>query len=75
MTRELVAVDLFAGMGGFTEGARQAGVRVAWASNHWSAAVDCHAANHPETEHVCQDLQQADFTVLPRHDVALAPPR
>lgn len=68
------AIDLFAGAGGFTEGARQAGIRVVWAANHWRAAVDTHAANHPEAEHVCQDLQQADWTALPRHDVLLASP-
>ena len=68
------AVDLFAGLGGFTEGATQAGVNVVWAANHWPAAVECHAANHPETTHACQDLQQADFTALPAHDILLASP-
>lgn len=29
------AVDLFAGLGGFSEGAEQAGCRVVWAGNHW----------------------------------------
>lgn len=68
------AVDLFAGAGGFTEGARQAGLQVVWAANHWRAAVDTHALNHPEVAHACQDLQQADFTQLPRHDALLASP-
>ncbi len=68
------AIDLFAGMGGFTEGARQAGIRVVWAANHWRAAVDCHSENHPETKHDCQDLQQADWTAVPRHDILLASP-
>lgn len=27
--------DLFAGLGGSSEGARQAGVEVVWAANHW----------------------------------------
>lgn len=68
------AIDLFAGMGGFTEGASMAGVNVLWAANHWQQAVDCHAANHPETIHVCQDLQQANFEEAPAHDVLLASP-
>lgn len=70
----MTAVDLFAGLGGFSEGARLAGVRVAWAANHWQAAVDTHARNHLETAHSCQDLHQADWTRVPAHDVLLASP-
>lgn len=70
----MIAIDLFAGAGGFTEGARQAGVHVAWAANHWPAAVATHAANHPETEHACQDLHQADWRRVPRHDLLMASP-
>ena len=71
MTR---AIDLFAGAGGFTEGATNAGVDVVWSANHWQLAVDVHAANHPNTVHSCQDLQQADFTRLPEFDILLASP-
>lgn len=70
----MIAIDLFAGAGGFSEGARLAGVHVAWAANHWPTAVQWHAANHPHTHHACQDLQQADFRDAPRHDVLLASP-
>lgn len=68
------AIDLFAGAGGFTEGAEQAGHRVIWAANHWPAAVNTHGTNHPDTEHACQDLQQADWTRVPAHDLLLASP-
>lgn len=68
------AIDLFAGLGGFTEGAEMAGCRVLWAGNHWPAAVQTHADNHPEVEHVCQDLHQADWRAVPRHDLLLASP-
>lgn len=68
------AIDLFAGLGGFSEGARQAGARVAWAANHWKAAVDLHRENHPETLHACQDLHQADWRDVPAHDLLLASP-
>jgi DNA (cytosine-5)-methyltransferase 1 len=68
------AVDLFAGWGGFTLGAERAGARVVWAANHWPLAVRAHAANHPHTEHSCQDLRQADFTRLPDYDLLLASP-
>jgi len=68
------AIDLFAGAGGFTEGARMAGVKVKWAANHWRQAVEYHGQNHPETAHSCQDLQQADWREVPGHDVMLASP-
>jgi len=68
------AIDLFAGAGGFSTGAQQAGARVVWAANHWPLAVQWHAANHPSTEHACQDLQQADFRDAPAHDLLLASP-
>jgi DNA (cytosine-5)-methyltransferase 1 len=68
------AIDLFAGWGGATEGARQAGVHVVWAANHSPVAVRVHAANHPETEHVCQDLHQANWSLLPDFDLLWASP-
>jgi len=68
------AIDLFAGAGGFSTAARQAGVKVLWCANHWPAAVAAHAANHPSTIHACQDLHQADFTQAPAHDILLASP-
>ncbi len=68
------AVDLFAGLGGFTTGAQRAGVNVIWAANHNPAAVEWHAANHPGVQHSCQDLHQADWSDVPRHDLLLASP-
>lgn len=70
----MTAIDLFAGAGGFTLGATMAGVRVVWAANHWEAAVQIHSANHPDAAHLCQDLHQADWEAVPRHDLLLASP-
>jgi DNA (cytosine-5)-methyltransferase 1 len=70
----LTAVDLFAGLGGNSEGARQAGVHVVRAANHWELAVRFHKENHPETEHDCQDLHQANFFEWPDFDIMLASP-
>lgn len=67
-------VDLFAGWGGFTEGAERAGHQVVWAANHWDLAVTAHALNHPQTVHVLQDLTNADWRMLPQYDVLLASP-
>ena len=68
------AIDLFAGFGGFTEGAEAAGIEVKWAANHSSLAVKYHRLNHPGTEVVQQDLQQANFMDAPRTDIMLASP-
>lgn len=70
----MIAVDLFSGCGGSTVGATQAGAQVVWAANHWPAAIDTHMRNHPHIAHVCQDLQQADWTQVPDHDVLCASP-
>ena len=68
------AIDLFAGLGGWSTGARDAGVEVVWAANHWPEAVKWHSANHPLTQHVCQDLHQAEWEKVPGHDLLLASP-
>lgn len=70
----ITAIDLFAGLGGWSTGARMAGVNVLWAANHWQTAVEWHSANHPETIHVCQDLHQANWADVPSHDLLLASP-
>lgn len=70
----MIAIDLFAGAGGFSAGARMADVKVVWAANHWREAVDIHALNHPGAQHVCQDLQQANWQDVPSHDIMLASP-
>lgn len=68
------AIDLFAGLGGNTLGAKKAGINVVWAANHNPLVVDYHGQNHPEVEHSCQDLQQAVWSRVPSHDIMLASP-
>lgn len=53
---DLVAVDLFSGFGGLTEGIRRAGFTTIMAANHNSYKVEVHEANHPEAEHWIADL-------------------
>ncbi|MDB5967143.1 MAG: (cytosine-5-)-methyltransferase [Polaromonas sp.] len=67
-------IDLFAGAGGFSTGAEMAGCKVVWAANHWQSAVTVHTQNHPATQHVCQDLHQANWHEVPSHDGMLASP-
>lgn len=56
-----IVVDLFAGGGGASEALRQAlGRDPDIAINHDATAVGMHAANHPFTRHLCEDVWQAD---------------
>lgn len=73
ISQGLRTVDLFAGAGGFSTGAAMAGANVIWAANHWKAACEVHEANHG-IKPLCQDLQQADWTSVPAHDLLLASP-
>lgn len=66
------AIDLFAGIGGSTEGAEQAGYRVLWAGNHSPLACKWHHANHPKAVHACQDMHLVDWQGVPRANVVLA---
>ncbi|MDX3230564.1 DNA cytosine methyltransferase [Streptomyces sp. ME19-01-6] len=52
--------DGFCGAGGSSEAARQVGIRVRTALNHWPLAVEVHNANHPDTDHDCADISQVD---------------
>lgn len=51
-----------------------AGVRIVWAANHKPLVVKYHEINHPEVQHSCQDLHQADWSLVPEHDIMFASP-
>ena len=70
----LTATDLFAGAGGSTTGAEEAGVEVKLAINHWRLAVDVHQANHPDADHDCADISQVDPRRYPSTDLLLGSP-
>ncbi|MBE4761779.1 DNA cytosine methyltransferase [Streptomyces caniscabiei] len=57
---DLVAVDLFSGFGGLTEGIRRAGFTTIMAANHNPYKVEVHEANHPDAEHWIADLVNPD---------------
>lgn len=67
----LTAVDLFAGAGGASTGLMLAAERLGLdlqltAINHWPAAVQTHAANHPRAAHLCMAVEAVDpRTVVP----------
>lgn len=64
---DLIAVDLFSGFGGLTEGIRRAGFTTIMAANHNAYKVEVHEANHPYAEHWIADL--VDPTKADYHSV------
>lgn len=82
MKRPLIAVDLFCGAGGTSTGLARAAERSGravhlTAINHWSRAVETHAANHPHADHLCATLEGLDpMSVVPggKLDVLVASP-
>ena len=49
--KDVYVIDLFCGIGGFSEGAKQAGAKVILAVDNWEIALEVHKNNHPDTEH------------------------
>lgn len=71
----LTMTDLFCGAGGSSSGAIQVpGVRVRMAANHWDLAVRTHNTNHPDADHDCADISQADPRRYPHTDLLWASP-
>lgn len=68
------AVDLFAGAGGWSCGAEQAGVAVVAGANHWPRAVETFQAAHPGALARCQDVTLMDPRDLPEFELLLASP-
>jgi len=78
---ELVAIDLYAGCGGMSEGLRQAGFRVVAAVEIDPRAARTYRLNHPATHLLQQDIRTVSPEVLRRllggselHLLAACPP-
>jgi DNA (cytosine-5)-methyltransferase 1 len=75
---EYVAVDLFSGFGGLTEGIRRAGFTTIMAANHNEYKVRVHEANHEYAEHWIANLvdpEASDYhsaAELPAADLLVA---
>jgi len=61
MRKPVVVVDLFCGMGGFTQGAIDAGAEVILSVDAWDEACSVHESNHPETRIDCISLGNPDW--------------
>lgn len=67
----ITLADFFCGAGGSSTGAIQVpGVELIAAANHWDLAVETHAANHPNAEHIQADISQYEPRLFPHTDIA-----
>jgi len=66
--------DIFCGAGGSSTGLVAAGFELKLAANHSRIAIDTHAANHRDAEHICADINNYDMRRLPRTDVLWGSP-
>lgn len=70
----LTFTDIFCGAGGSSNGLVATGMELKLAANHWSRAIETHAANHPNAEHICADVNNYDMRRLPTTDILWASP-
>ncbi|MDT0262297.1 DNA cytosine methyltransferase [Jatrophihabitans lederbergiae] len=66
--------DLFAGAGGSSIGLVAAGLNLSLAANHWKRAIETHATNFPNSDHLIADVTNYDMRRLPRTKVLWASP-
>ncbi len=74
MNKKLTVVDFFAGAGGFSEGFKQAGFDVIYATDNWGPAVDTFKFNNPDTETIKADVLTLDASDVPHADVIIGGP-
>ncbi|MGP4114627.1 DNA cytosine methyltransferase [Streptomyces sp. 4N509B] len=70
----LTFTDIFCGAGGSSTGLVAAGYELKLAANHWKTAIETHAANHRDADHLCADINNYDMRRLPKTDVLWASP-
>jgi DNA (cytosine-5)-methyltransferase 1 len=70
----LTFTDIFCGAGGSSIGLTAAGFELTLAANHWDRAIETHAANFRDAEHLCADVNNYDMRRLPRTDMLWASP-
>ena len=66
--------DIFCGAGGSSIGLTGAGFELRLAANHWDRAIETHAANFRDAEHLQADVSNYDMRRLPSTDVLWASP-
>lgn len=73
--KNFTAIDLFSGAGGLSLGLKSAGWSVKAALEFNESAIETHALNMPDVEHLCEDVREVNFKKFKGIDlVAGGPP-
>jgi DNA (cytosine-5)-methyltransferase 1 len=78
----LTVTDQFCGAGGSSQGVRRyvqrtglgSGMEVKLAMNHWKLALETHATNFPDTDHVATDIQACNPKDYPSTTILITSP-
>ncbi len=66
--------DIFCGAGGSSAGLAEAGLTLRLGANHWPQAIETHAANFTDADHLCADINNYDMRRLPKTHILWASP-
>ena len=66
--------DIFCGFGGSSIGLENAGMTLVLGANHWAKAIETHALNFPNADHLIADVSNYDMRRMPHTDVLWASP-
>jgi DNA (cytosine-5)-methyltransferase 1 len=58
--------DIFCGFGGSSICLENAGMSLVLGANHWQKAIETHALNFPDADHLIADVSNYDMRRLPR---------
>ncbi|MER5642030.1 DNA cytosine methyltransferase, partial [Kitasatospora sp. NPDC002227] len=70
----LTVIDFLCGAGGSSTGLVESGMELLLGVNHWSLALQTHAANHPKADHLLSDVADMRMRYLPKADGLWASP-
>lgn len=78
----ITVTDQFCGAGGSSQGVRRyvqrtglgSGMEVKLAMNHWKLALETHATNFPDTDHVATDIQACNPKDYPSTTILITSP-
>jgi DNA (cytosine-5)-methyltransferase 1 len=74
INQHLTVLDLFAGAGGFSEGFRQMGFEITYATDNWNPALKTHEVNFPGTKVIKDDVRELDPEQFKGVDVIIGGP-